>query len=563
MKKYILLTLSMFFSTSVQSEQIFNQINFGTQSSMVSCIAINNQDHVFLGTYYNEGIYRSTNNGQTWTKVKPHTNVTDILSIALHPSGYIIVGQNGSNNNAKGLFVSTNNGDSYVKMSTGLAVGAVRTVTVAPNGYVFAAVGKDVYCSTDTCKTWVVKSTGLTGSVPVDQIACAPNGYLFLYKLKNIFRSIDNGSNWTEMTQGWVQDSIWDILISKKGHVFVATEQNYIFQTVDNGDSWGRVHNGLEVYKGKVVSLGEDSQGNLYAGSYGTDLVANLHRSTDDGGRWSVLGTALGYNVLANLTFDSEGYCYATCGGTLHKSTTPLVEPNGAQVDSKGGRIDQTNIPELKQNGLDNLFIEFPEGAVKEQVSIKINIPTSIPSEKSALRAVEFLVEGQANGFAFDKPVTIGIPYPESVPNETPLTLMYWNQVAGDWEQIEMLQSIVRNQEQHTVTAQVTHFSIYGVIDASTLSVNDNSPTVFALSQNYPNPFNPTTTINFTLPQAGMVDIEVYNVTGQNVDTILNGSLSEGSHAVVWEASHCAGGVYFYTVRFGTEMKTGRMLLVK
>ena len=318
--------------TSAQSQQIFEQVPFGTMSSMASCIAINSQDHIFLGTFYSEGIYRSTNNGQDWTKVKPHANVTDVWSIAFHPSGCIIVGQNGSNNDAKGVFVSTDNGDTYVKMSTGLAAGAVKAVAVGINGYVYASVGKEVYCSTDTCKSWVIKSTGLTGSVSVDQIACAPNGHLFLYKSKYIFRSTDNGNYWTEMTQGWVEDSIWDMLISKKGHIFFATNQNYIYQSVDDGDSWGRVHNGLSVYNGKVTTLGEDMQGNLYAGSQGADLVANLHRSTDDGGHWSLLGTAQCANVLAYVTFDSEGTCYACCGGWLFRTEEGMLAVDGQLI---------------------------------------------------------------------------------------------------------------------------------------------------------------------------------------------------------------------------------------
>jgi len=301
---------------SAQSEQI----PFGTMSSMASCVAINSQDDIFLGTYYSEGVYRSTDNGQIWTKVKPHASVTDVWSIVFHPSGCIIVGTDGGNSDARGVFVSTDNGDTYVKMSSGLAAGKVKTVAVGVNGYVYAAVGKDVYCSTDTCKNWVIKSTGLTGTVPVDQIACAPNGNLFLYKSKYIFRSTDNGNYWTAMTQGWVEDSIWDMLISRKGHIFYATNQNYIYQSVDNGDSWGRVHNGLSVYNGKVTTLGEDPQGNLYAGSQGADLVANVHRSTDDGGHWTLLGTAQCANVLANITFDSDGTCYASCGGWLFRT---------------------------------------------------------------------------------------------------------------------------------------------------------------------------------------------------------------------------------------------------
>ena len=143
----------------------------------------------------------------------------------------------------------------------------------------------------------------------------------------------------------------------------------------------------------------------------------------------------------------------------------PPIEQPGSQIGTNGGRIDQTTMPELKQYGLDNLSIEFPEGCVNQQVRLQVNLPTTIPAERAAIRAAEFIVEGHENGFAFNKPVTIAIPYPENVANETPLTLMYWNHTAGDWEPIDQPQSIVRDHAAHVVRAQVNHFSIYGVME--------------------------------------------------------------------------------------------------
>jgi len=88
-------------------------------------------------------------------------------------------------------------------------------------------------------------------------------------------------------------------------------------------------------------------------------------------------------------------------------------------------------------------------------------------------------------------------------------------------------------------------------------------PDTFALFQNSPNPFNPSTTISFTLTKAGKTTVDVFNVSGQKIDTILNASLSAGSHSVTWDASRFSAGVYFYTIQSGKFLGTRKMTLLK
>ena len=108
----------------------------------------------------------------------------------------------------------------------------------------------------------------------------------------------------------------------------------------------------------------------------------------------------------------------------------------------------------------------------------------------------------------------------------------------------------------------VGHDSLSGVI-TSGVGVEEAAPAAFAVDQNAPNPFNPTTTISFSLADAGNVSIEVYNVAGQKVDTIADGFMNAGSHSVVWDASDFSAGVYFYTVKSGGFSRTMKMTLLK
>ncbi|MFC1607761.1 T9SS type A sorting domain-containing protein [Candidatus Latescibacterota bacterium] len=103
--------------------------------------------------------------------------------------------------------------------------------------------------------------------------------------------------------------------------------------------------------------------------------------------------------------------------------------------------------------------------------------------------------------------------------------------------------------------------SIMGVI--STGVAVDDAPAAFAVGQNSPNPFNPTTTIGFSVPEAGTVSVDVFNVAGQKVDTIASEFMGAGSHSVTWDANGFSAGVYFYTVKTGDFTKTMKMTLVK
>ena len=88
-------------------------------------------------------------------------------------------------------------------------------------------------------------------------------------------------------------------------------------------------------------------------------------------------------------------------------------------------------------------------------------------------------------------------------------------------------------------------------------------PDHYVLMQNYPNPFNPTTRIRFGLPQASDVLIEVYNVLGQRVATLLNARKPAGYHEVEFDASQLGSGIYIYRIKAGNFQQVKKMMLMK
>jgi glucose/arabinose dehydrogenase len=92
---------------------------------------------------------------------------------------------------------------------------------------------------------------------------------------------------------------------------------------------------------------------------------------------------------------------------------------------------------------------------------------------------------------------------------------------------------------------------------------NDEVVRTYRLHQNYPNPFNAETVIRFSVPDAGQVSIDIYNLLGQNVATIVDAVYGAGEHAVTWNASAMGSGVYLYRIRAGTFTETRRMVLLR
>ncbi len=89
-------------------------------------------------------------------------------------------------------------------------------------------------------------------------------------------------------------------------------------------------------------------------------------------------------------------------------------------------------------------------------------------------------------------------------------------------------------------------------------------PAEFDLMQNYPNPFNPSTVIRFGVPQAGEVRLEVFDLLGRKVATLLNNERrSAGWHQVTFDASNLASGIYIYRISTGNFVKSHRMTLIK
>ena len=98
----------------------------------------------------------------------------------------------------------------------------------------------------------------------------------------------------------------------------------------------------------------------------------------------------------------------------------------------------------------------------------------------------------------------------------------------------------------------------YHITVQDSSGVNNN-----LLKQNYPNPFNPTTTISFNLPRRSYVELNIYNVLGVKLVTLIKGVKSAGSYSVQFNASDYPSGLYIYELQTDNYKQTKKMIYMK
>ena len=99
--------------------------------------------------------------------------------------------------------------------------------------------------------------------------------------------------------------------------------------------------------------------------------------------------------------------------------------------------------------------------------------------------------------------------------------------------------------------------------DAAVTVADREIPVELTLYPSYPNPFNPTTTISFAVPREEFVTLEVYNLLGQNVASLISARIASGYYEMHWNAGTLQSGVYFLRLGAGSVVHANKLILAK
>lgn len=151
--------------------------------------------------------------------------------------------------------------------------------------------------------------------------------------------------------------------------------------------------------------------------------------------------------------------------------------------------------------------------------------------------------------------------------NKTTLSIGLTPYIKNGWKDLYL--TIADGNKYDTYDASVYNVSV--LVPKKVTSVNDKTkqtPVSFSLAQNYPNPFNPSTLISYSLNTSGRVKLEIFDVLGRHIKTLVNSDQNSGSYTVSWNGKNdkgaiMANGVYFYRLNNGQAAITKKMIINK
>jgi hypothetical protein len=375
-----------------------------------------------------------------------------------------------------------------------------------------------------------------------------------------LYRSTDNGINWSTI----FGLGVIDVEISPSGDVFMIKDSVFnsdtlqLFHSSDAGNSWIYLNVNEQVcLNPNAICLGPY---NVKVNPFGT-IFCKFAIVGRNGG-YSTVAISTDNGLLWSPTFITGGNAYDFRGNTVvtsgdgYEPTTMyleicLSEDGGIQWTSLGYQSFFLVSLKLCLNG--NILAganggEF-YGIVLSEDTCKswTKVSTLIPSAGLSIESGGWLVGNDSLGvFLF----------------------------TDDGDSLGSRNDGLTNLNIHTLTIDNNDYVYAGTDNgvwrrplSEITAVEEEQiavvPTEFLLSQNYPNPFNPNTKIKYSVPQSSNVVIKVFDVLGNEIETLINEEKPVGTYEVTYYATNLPSGVYFYQLRAGSFVETKKMILLK
>ena len=237
---------------------------------------------------------------------------------------------------------------------------------------------------------------------------------------------------------------------------------------------------------------------------------------------------------------------------TVKSTADTLYQVDWMNAITQGLFADHNMWPGLQDIGNQNVDPGFGSG-----VAAMIGAPgTTIPAG-DGIGLLPWLLQSRSNGGV----ATDLWGYMQSAPNYS----------SGNWVPAWPLPEQASNDLKYSASLTATDGMKYGDpywftgnITTGVKQVKSSTPDKFSLNDNYPNPFNPSTNISFSLSKEGNVSLSIYNVMGQLIKTVVDNSyMGKGEHQFNVNMDNFATGIYFYTLRQGSNVITKKMVLLK
>jgi len=495
-------------------------------------------------------IASSSNLGATWTPLVASPTRDDFRQIEfISPTiGYASGGTNAAPN-VSTVLKTTNAGQTWTRLNFDGGYQLYSHDWINANtGYVARRGPDGVYKTTDGGTTFVQQNPGVGTTTAIWYamgFANADTGYIGNGS-GLMAKTNDGGTSWTPLTSGHGTSPIYDIFIFNSQTLITIGSSAKIYKTTDGGTSWtpltptGITTTLYSVYftsptNGYVVGVSgkcyKTTNGGISWTDQPTGVTATLYNimfSTPDIGWISgTLGTVL-YTTDAGISwnqsskFPSNGTIYGGCviGQYIYFA--------GTRGNILRGYADPSLPVEL---------VDFTASVNGKNINLNWQCATELNNRG-------FAVERKTGGGEYEE-----LSFITGKGNSTVLTYYtYSDKVSLPGVYTYRLKQI--DFDGSSKYSDEVQLEVSGML-------------TYNLEQNYPNPFNPVTTINFSIPQDGFIQLNLYNVLGEKVKELVGGFRQAGSYNYSLNALNLPSGIYLYRLEASSYTQTRKLIIMK
>lgn len=388
-----------------------------------------------------------------------------------------------------------------------------------------------------------------------------------------LWRTTNDGMNWSQTS---LSGRIFHITEGPNGTNFAITTANTgsrIYRSIDNGLSWLEVYHAAHTnnyfYGGGIVFIDANTAVAAMSFTLGPtigDIGVDIVRSTDGGATWNPIGMLNGWGAANAIHKLSDGRILAaTSLSGLWQSTNN--GSNWTQVTS----FPPIYTSHIATNSQGHIFVGRSTAAGYTSLLFR-SVNNGASWDQFLNEAVGNATGGEVMDMYIDKNDKIFVSISKSGPTERKL---YSSKNNGDnWT--EVMSGMPSNATVYSLTGNTQNILFAGTNDHGVFKGGDNvssvgnensHPEIFTLHQNFPNPFNPETTIEYSLASQGKVTLNIFDVTGKVVKTLVNTFQPQEDYSITFNAGDLTSGIYFYKMEITSDVNSfseiRKMMLVK
>jgi photosystem II stability/assembly factor-like uncharacterized protein len=551
-------------------------------------------------------IFRSVDGGESWTDVSPGSE-RRVHDIIINPdSSNCLYFTDGTE-----MYKSINRGDDWTLLSDSLLYCNILAIDPINTNIMYASGRGAVYKSINGGISWTEQTNGIFQDafgfgLRVDN---SNSDNLFLASDKGFFKSTNSGADWLYSSNGinCIEVNVLKIAHSESATAYVVNEEVELFKSTNITEKvspivWERLYP-WEPYKNVVdMAVDTDDPNILYAlQGYNSFIGTNsdCFKSTDAGESWTTIDNTIRAGICLETDINGTIYQggYANDGtnnyAAVFKSTnkgetwfryrlknnceihTIAVHPENTNIVFAGGATSAGDACLFRSSNGGSTWEEIYTFISGEINSICIDL---YDTENVLIGTSQSIFTSNDNGFTFTK-------YSANMDVRSIIADPLWENrfFAGTADGVfqtsdggsawhEMNDGLFCSDVSYMDFDTINNDLYIGTNSSGAFRYNLTTtdiekiqtttlPASVTLSQNYPNPFNPSTMIAYNLPKSSNVTLKIYNLAGQELETLVNDFQTAGEHQITWQPKGLPSGIYFYRLQTGHEFSETRKLI--